>query len=432
MRVYNRYTSEKLSDLKDSRLSDITAFLGSEKESRDPEDTLAVALSILESKKEQYSKTLASESGNPVTLSREEIVASIRLLRFASSNMHSDLRTSVNESDEFRTIEERAPKGNAVGITPRINPLYRFVELLVSSLLTGTKTVARPSYVGALTISEFWKEMNSGEIHGFMPAFMSSGGNNLKKLLSSGYVSSVIFTGSRESHLAVLKNSVPGTVSGTVRKKAYALVPDGADLDSAAKTVAELSLRGTRDPEFSPHRVLFLGDSFEYFTNRLMEESLKLRSGDPASPDTDVSCFLSGEQADAFTSQVDGELQTWGEQLTTPVRQNNSFSPAVFRASEKPGTLWNEALFGPFIIAREVESLNSAAEIIRSDSEAGSLFLFSSDANMLKYADRNTRLEYLFSDTPGYLGYEDIFKMENSLHRTMESMTTGRRRVTWK
>lgn len=435
MKVFNRYTAEPSGEIADTVPGDVRKFYSDNRSASDLSVLLHNARKTIDGNRNSYSQMLSSETGNPILKCREEISASVDLLDYACSLLAADPspnqhHSSIRELQEFSVIEKTRPVRRVLSITSGINPFFRFIENFCAAVVTTSRTAVRVSSVGAGTVSAFWENLQGKEEAPVTPVFMSPDGKSMKELERSA--SNVVFMGEKENFLKVRKNSTQGKVSGFIRKKSYALVWEHSDPDAAAKAIVSLALAGIRDPEFAPHRVFVESDSFKYLTNRIVEETLRLRTGDPAATETDIPCMLSGGHTDAFMEAVDGEIKKWGNELTTPVREGNSVSPAVFSCSETPGNLWTEMKYGPFIITRSTDSLAEVAEAVNSDQDAGSMLVFSSDLNTMKYIENNTSLDYVLRDAPYDLSYSDIFRITDTFHSTMRMMTESGRKVEWK
>lgn len=437
MRILDRYTTEHISDVKDSRLSDLKNFFAGNSvlSAEEKISALKDIREVIRKNSESYVIQLARETGNPAASCREEIGVSLEIVESAFSLQAAGYPVNKSELvdvENYLVTRTAVPNAKGLSITPRINPFYRFVENLVSAILNGTTLVIRVSSVGSLTVSSFWNDVSRTLKTQILPVFMESDGVNLRKLIRALEVSTARFMGSRENYLKLLSESRADSIQGCTRKRSYALIWDDSDPDISANIIAHQALVGTKDPEFAPHRVLVKKDRMEYISNRIAEEAFLLKAGDPGDPQTDISCFLTSGDLENFLLAVEDEIKNWGEPIATPVRDKNSLSPAIFRCSDSPGALWNNTEFGPFIIIRGIDSLEEAVEILNSDTRAGSILVFSNDLNVLNFVDHNTYLDYILCDPPSILKYRDIFRIENSLQESIESISGKRRKIVWK
>lgn len=435
MKIYNRFSSELSHEIRDSTPAEIRRFFSENLRESKPELLLHDARKNLDRKRDEYSRMLSLETGNTVLKCREEINASVELIDLAISLFAADpdpevLHSRARALRKFMVIERSRPLDRILSITSAINPLYRFVENLCAATITSSRTAVRLSSVGAGTVSAFWGDVEAKKDASILPVFALPESRCMRELEKTA--SKIIFMGENDNYLKIRKKAAATSSSGFLRRKCYALVWEHADLDAAASAISSLALSGMRDPEFTPHRVFVESGSFKYLTNRIVEESLKLRSGDPTSIECEIPCMLSPDHADAFMGAVEDEIKVWGNQLTAPSREGNSVSPAIFSCSETPGKLWNEMKYGPFIITRSAESLAEVVDVINSDKDGGSIILFSGDLNTLKYIENRTSLDFILRDPPGDMSYSDIFRIEDTFRSTMRLMTEKNRTVDWK
>lgn len=437
MKVYNRYTSQQIGSVRETGFGELSGFLQKDglKGKQEPEKIASSLSRALESLSGSLPGILSAETGNTITSCRDEILASRKLADSFSSiawNQHALNSTfAYAGSHRLSTAREGTAGGTVLAILSGVNPVYRFTEIMIASLLTGSRAIIRPSTAGALSIRNIWKEIESVVSDSAFIATFSAGSQTLTKLLKAEYISTVIFQGRSENRLSVRKRMHSAESFEPTDTRSYSLIWSDADNDSASLSATRLALSGLKHPGFTPHRVLVHQDSLQYVSNRIAEEAMALKAGNPDDPSTDIPSFLSAEDVTSFMNSVEDEKKNWGEQLTTPFVYSTSVGPAVLRISENPGKLWTQGQTGPFILIRPVKSLAEAGELIKNDGRARSLYVYTSDMNVTNYLRQNTRVGNLIIDPPPSISLYELFSIQGGLESAVSAMTQERKIVYW-
>ncbi len=438
MIVYNRYTAEKAGTVRETGYPQIRRFLDQESQATglDSLDTIRNLEKLLNSKFDEFASSLSIETGNTFSDCRGEVQASI----YACQNAVSGVESGRIFSGELKrgklfaapvTQESVIRTGSALCITSSYSPLYRFVETVIAALLSGSRSVIRPSSTGISAIMTLWEGLNDSRPETIIPVALTSSSSVLKRLVHSEQIENLVFRGSRDTFSILQKTALNKKLTGFIGGTSYAMVLSDADLDEAALAISRIVLSGLRDPGFTPHRVLVMQENAQYLSNRIVEESLKFRHGNPSDASTDISSLPTMEHVNLFIDAVTDEKKNWAEPLTEPLIDNNSVSPAVLRVSEKPGMLWSELNYGPFIAIRAVNSVEEAFSLLGYDRFAASLYIFTSDLNMQKYVSSNSRAEYIIENPPPTISRSDFFRIENSLERTLSALQNRRINAYW-
>lgn len=438
MKVLNRYTSQETGSLTETRFSEIADFLKGEvlPEEFDREEAMSFIPGIIDSNSEKYAILLARGTGNALSDCRIEISASADLLRGAYSLLSGQEQdfsgaNFASQPGGFSQFSDGLPLRGALCILPGRNPFYRFAESVAASCISGTRTVIRTSSLGISSIMSFWKDL-SGRLSGMvLPAVLSREGNTLRKLVASELPEKIIFRGSGSAYREIRKKAGSRDISGTLNGRCHALVWNDADLDYAAKSIVNLSLKGMRDSSMIPSRVIVHDESAEYLSNRIVEEALKLRSGDPADPSTDISSLASAEHVSAFMEAVGDERKNWAEELLSSSVDHNAATPAVFIEAEKSGSLWNSMEYGPFVVIRKVKSTADAMALLKADSSAQRLMVYTSDLNLVQYVSANSGT-HIMINVPPHADHRSMLRVDGSFLRLVLSMKKMRETVIWK
>ncbi len=434
MIIRNSYDSSFLKRIPTTSHAEMLEFLrnGPEKISSLDRGLLESISRTLESRTEKLSRTLASETGNPLSYCREEIRAASNLvLNSETIRSINSLSTVHDLSGGFSSTDEFRGGSPAIIINSSINPLYRFVESVLASLFSQTPVVLKPSVRGSYTIHQLWKEI-SGDLDQVKVAFIPHRSREFRTLLMRSDPIRILFSGGLQALGSISRVASPGRITPSLNVSSHAIVWSDTDLDHAAKSVVSLALGGIRDTAFQPRRILVESSVYDYFVNRVVEEASRMRWGDPEMASTDVPSLISRQAVKEFFNAVYDESGRWNRVLSEPKIEENSSSPVIVGEEGNPGRLWNDLKYGPFLAIKPVEGISKLTGAISSFGSGSSVIVFSTDWSLISHIYRNSPGSLTIVNPPSHLSYRDIFSIQGNLTRQVELLSQKRRLIHWR
>lgn len=439
MKIYRKYVPEIIGEVPETRPGELDAFLSEDSNVDWSESSrlLRTLRNTLDSGKEEFAVLLSRETGNNIASCREEISASMELLE-SSVSYSSDGRSDSGfysdgyKMSDFQVFSDRIPINNVLVIISGLNPLLHFTEALCASLVTGSRLLVKPSSIGLLSVVKLFKAIEREAKKQFLVVVLNPEGTAFRKVLRDERVSRILFSGNPDNLEKVRKAASRNIISYDTPGRCYAVVWNDSDPDGTARTIVSLALKGLKSQSFTPHRVIIDEKSFEYLSNRIVEETLILRYGDPENEETDTASFISTSYVQQFLQDIEDEKKNWSEQLTDQLTESNSVAPVIFSSSETPGPLWDRTEFGPFIIIRGADSFAQAIEYIKADRLANSVFLFTSDLGLTRNVWQVPGMRFVMTEPHSEVCISDLARIQDGFGSLVQNITEKRKKVMWK
>ena len=214
-------------------------------------DILEKTRAVLESRREEFARTISSEAGLALREARYEVGRTVDVLRFAAMEALRDdgqiFSCDVSAQGKARKIfTTREPLRCAVAITPFNHPLNQVAHKLGPAIAAGTPIILKPSEKTPLTALKFAELLYAAGLPGpMLSVLLGPTAEVAEVLVKHPEVELVAFTGS----VAVGKR-----IAATAGYKKLVLelggndpliVLDDADLDLAVTLAAEGSYRNS-------------------------------------------------------------------------------------------------------------------------------------------------------------------------------------------
>lgn len=321
----------------------------------------AVAEKINERSKELVALEVA-DSGSTIRKAKEDVYLSARFMNYCSKLATLDLSEPIENLSKpgfSKNLIVREPIGVVGAIIPWNFPLKMAVWKLGPALAAGNTVVLKPSELTPCTAMELAKIIQEigfppGVVN-IVPGFGEDAG---EELVRNAMVDKISFTGS-----TAVGKKVMALASENLKKvtlecggKSANIVLDDADLDLAVDGAmyaifyhqGQCCEAGTR---------LFLPKKLhDEFLARLVEKTKKLKTGDPASPATDLGPVISKKQQERILGYIakgkeQGAIVAAGGSIPQDpaLAQGFFIEPTIFTNVNNRTTIAQEEIFGPVL-----------------------------------------------------------------------------------
>lgn len=250
------------------------------------------------------------------------------------------------------------PAGVVSAISPWNAPLMLATWKIAPALAFGNTVVLKPAPQTPLTAYRFAQlALEAGLPEGVLNVVHGFGGDEVAgPLTGSPRVDRITFTGSSATGVKILQaaalNHTP--VSAEMGGKSAQIVFDDADLDVAVPKVIRGIFGGNGQVCLSGTRLLVQSGIREEFLARFVEETRKLRVGDPKDPDNFVGPLIEQAHLDKvhgyveLATQEGGEIVTGGGRLTDgDLAGGFYYPPTIITGLTNQDRVAREEIFGP-------------------------------------------------------------------------------------
>ena len=328
-------------------------------------------IDLLDSKREEFVRVMAMEMGKPLRAGRHEIsIAQKRI-----SDYCAIIPDFIKDEVLFEDVKEKniivfEPVGTVAVISPWNAPVFVPLAIIIPALLCGNNVIWKPSEYtsfSGLKLNELFdqlKKMGLSE-NAFQIVI---GGKEVGRKLVEEDVNMIALTGGVRAGMEV------GKIAGSMLKKFVlelggkdpAIVLEDADVDRAAREIVKSSTMYTGQVCFGVERVYCHEKIFDNFVEKCVEESKKLKVGNPLSEDSDLGPFAVKSQMDKVIEHVNDALSKGAKILCgceKIIDKGYFFSPGVMTNVNHSMEIMKDETFGPITPVMQFSDISEAIKL---------------------------------------------------------------------
>ena len=335
-------------------------------------------IKLLERNKEKLARVMAEEMGKSLKEGRHEVDIAIRRVADFCRMIPGFIADDVLfESLDEKNVAVYEPVGSVAVISPWNAPIFLPLAMIVPALLCGNNVIWKPSKHTAfcgLKLGSLFDELKRNGLPDFAFQFIVGGENVGRKLVESD-VNMIALTGSARAGKEVM-SSAGRDLKRVVLElggKDPAIVLNDSDLDKAAAAIVKSSTMYTGQVCFAVERVYCLEEVYDKFVSKCVEETKKLRVGDPLDEEKDVGPFAAKFQRDLVLEHVKDAIVKGAKILCGGHEIGGKgyfFAPGVIVNVNHSMKIMKEETFGPITCIMKVSGEDEAIELA-NDSEYG-------------------------------------------------------------
>ncbi len=346
----------------------------------------------LESAKDEYAKCITIETGKPIRFARIEIDRCIETIRATAQSalsicgetIHTDAMPSGRKAEAYY---KRVPCGVVVAITPFNFPFNLAAHKLAPALVMGNSVVLKPTpeapYCGyalakAFIDSKYATKDALSVVYG--DAEIGS------TLVSSEIPRVISFTGSVTVGKIITQNAGIKKLSLELGGNAASFVEKSADIASAAAKCAIGAFINSGQVCISLQRIYVDEAIYDEFSAQLVEETKKLRVGNPMDESTIIGPLISKEalaraKSWLYNAEGEGAKIIYGGDV-----EGNMMTPAIVTEVNDHMKIVCEEVFAPIVSLVKVSNFDEAVAKINSSPYGLQHSIFTNDLSLAKRA----------------------------------------------
>jgi acyl-CoA reductase-like NAD-dependent aldehyde dehydrogenase len=303
---------------------------------------------------EVLARVLTTETGKPITQSRNELRGLRPRLDFFLEKTAHTLRDQKVHADG--PMEERIshePLGVVANISAWNYPWFVGSNVFVPALLAGNTVLYKPSELASLTGAGIARLLYAAGIpqDAFIPVI---GAGKAGEALLAQPVDGVFFTGS-----VATGKRIAAAVAGRMIKLQLELggkdpiyVCDDVDITAAASGIADGAFYNTGQSCCAVERIYVQQGVFDSFVEAFLGEVRGFRRGDPSDEGTYIGPLTRAAQLRVLEAQVGDAVKKGAKVLAGGKRvkgKGNWFEPTVLANVDHSMAVMREESFGPVI-----------------------------------------------------------------------------------
>jgi acyl-CoA reductase-like NAD-dependent aldehyde dehydrogenase len=324
---------------------------------------------------------IAREQGKPEAEAHAvEIFPSLEALQHLALHAEDVLREDVLDSQVllFAHKDARlvyAPIGVVLVITPWNYPFAISLTGVAAALAAGNTVVLKPAPSTTLIGLKLAEMCRKAGIPDGVVSVVATDDRVAQALVEDPRVGKIVFTGSVATGKKVMASAAANLTPVLLELggKDPAIVCRDADLDRAARGIVWGAFLNAGQTCASVERVYVDKAVAEPFVAKVVEETKKIRMGDPGESATDMGPMALERQRRIVEEHVADARARGASVLTggsTPAGPGYFYPPTVLTGVDHSMRIMREETFGPVLPIMAVESLDEAVRLA-NDSEYG-------------------------------------------------------------
>jgi acyl-CoA reductase-like NAD-dependent aldehyde dehydrogenase len=399
-----------------------------------------VAAALIE-QKERFAQLIVAEAGKPVRLARTEVDRAVLTFKTAAEEASrlggESIPLDLTEGNEGRWgLVQRFPVGPVLAITPFNFPLNLVAHKLAPALAAGCPVILKPAPqtpFTALALGEVI--LKAGWPQEALAVLTLSNLDTAWLAEKEDRVKLVSFTGSAKVGWDLKAHSGRKRVLLELGGNSALIVHnDWPDLDEAASRSARAAFHYAGQSCVSLQRVFVERRVFQTYLWKVVEETAKLVSGDPADEATEVGPLIRLSEAERVESWIKEAVENGAKLVAGGERRGSVVTPAILTATKPGMKVRDEEAFGPVLCIEPYEDFEQALADVNHSKYGLQAGLLTRDAGRILTAYRELEVGALVvGDTPSWRlepmpfgGVKDSGLGREGIRSAIEEMTEPR------
>ncbi|MGZ4359489.1 MAG: aldehyde dehydrogenase family protein [Gaiellaceae bacterium] len=352
------------------------------------------AAELLRQRTEEIGRTIALESGKPITAARGEAsraVDTLTLSAVEARKLGGELvPMEASESGSGRLgFALRVPIGVIAAISPFNYPLNLVAHKLGPAIAAGCPVVLKPASstpLSAIALVELLIE--AGMPEDWISVVTGSGGEVGNALVDNPIPRLITFTGSAEVGWAIAARAPRKRAKLELGSNSPVIIEPDGDLERAAARIRWGGFTQAGQSCISTQRVLVHRSVYERFLGLLKREVETLVCGDQMEEATEVGPLIDPGEAERVERWIREAVDEGARLVTGGDHENGVLRPTVLADVAPEARVCAAEIFGPVVAVLPYDSLDQALELANGAEYGLHAGIFTSDLAVAMRAAR--------------------------------------------
>ena len=268
--------------------------------------------SLLEERRERFTKLIAQEGGKPFADAKVEVTRAIDGLRNAADELRNfagrEVPMGITAASDGRwAFTTREPIGVVAAISAFNHPLNLIVHQIAPAIAVGSPVVIKPAPVTPLScVGLVGLFHEAGLAEGWCQSFVTDDNALAEALATDRRVAFLSFIGSAKVGWYLRSKLAPGARCALEHGGAAPVIVDrSAAVDRVIEPITKGGYYHAGQVCVSVQRIFVHDAIFDSFVEQYAARVGKLRVGDPVSPDTEVGPLILPRETDRVSTWID-------------------------------------------------------------------------------------------------------------------------------
>lgn len=322
----------------------------------------------LKENREDFALLLTKEIGKPISESYVELDRSIETLKLAAEEAKRIYGESVPldaglNGKGFFAFTQKLPLGVVAAITPFNYPLNLTIHKIAPAIAAKNTVIIKPPTDAPLTVMKFAELVNEEFPAGVINTITGYGSEVGDALVASEKIDKITFTGSVTTGLVISQRAGMKKVTLELGGNDPLIVLDDANVDAAVKGVINGAYLNAGQVCMGVKRIIVQEGIYEEFKNKLVDETSKIKMGDPMDKTTQLGTLISEKAAKQVEETVNNAVNDGAEILIGGKRDNAFYEATVVDKVTPDMDLVVNETFGPVAPLIKVKTVDEAIQI---------------------------------------------------------------------
>jgi acyl-CoA reductase-like NAD-dependent aldehyde dehydrogenase len=347
---------------------------------------------LLEQRQEEIAAIICREAGKAWKYSMGEVSRSIETYRFSAEEakrIHGEtvpMDASV-AGDGRIGYWLRVPLGVVSAITPFNFPLNLVAHKVGPALAVGNTIVLKPASTTPLTaivLAEIIEE--AGVPAGVFNVVVGSGGTVGEWLSVDPRISKISFTGSPPVGEQIIRKAGLKKVTMELGNNSGTIIEPDADLSAAIPRCVMSAFANSGQVCISLQRLYVHKAIAKEFTKRFVEETKKLKLGNPLEKDCDVGPMIDIKEAERAETWVKEAVKEGAKVLVGGKRDGRVLQPTVLVNVRPEMKVMCLEAFAPLVSIYEYDTFEDAVRMVDDTPYGLQAGVYTNDLKKAMYA----------------------------------------------
>ena len=391
------------------------------------------------SRKEDFARTLAQESGKPLKQARTEVERGIFTFTVAAEETTRIPGEYLSlDWQQFTSgrwgIVRRFPVGPIAGITPFNFPLNLVAHKVAPAIAAGCPIILKPAPQTPLTAFLLAEAVEQAGLPDGAFNVLPLSNEDAGLLVTDDRIKLISFTGSAPVGWDIKRRAGKKKVVLELGGNAGVIVHSDADLAWAAERCVTGGFSYAGQTCISVQRILVERPAFTKFRDLLIAGVGKLKAGDPMDDTTDLGPLIRESDAIRATQWVQEAVQDGATLLCGGKRRGSVMEPTVLTGTRPDMKVNCQEIFGPVVTLEGYDDFAQALRLINESPYGLQAGVFTRDAARIFQAFEELEVGGVIAgDVPSfridhmpYGGVKDSGLGREGLRYAIEDMTEPR------
>lgn len=335
-------------------------------------EILYKVVEIMRTRREELAKVLTLEAAKPLSASLAELDRTIATYQFSAEAAKQSMGETIPMdaapgADGRIGYTKRIPLGVVSAITPFNFPFNLVAHKLGPAFAVGNTVVLKPATqtpLSSLVMAEIFEE--AGLPKGCLQIVTGSGSELSDVLVTHSHVKKVTFTGSGEVGLKLKEKVGLRKITLELGSNAALIVEPSTPVEKVVKRAVGGAFGFAGQVCISLQRIYVQQSIYHTFVEQFVQETKKLRIGDPALASTDVSAMIHPGEVKRIKDWIDDAVAQGANVATGGNVTERTCEPTVMTNVTANMKIVCEETFAPIVSIVPYGTLDEAISYVNA------------------------------------------------------------------